>query len=331
MLKKSADAKNLSACCELAGLYEEGRGGVGQDLNKAFELYKTAAEGGDGEGALKLGRAYLAGSGVEASRDEALSWLEKADELGNREASWILGVAYYDGFAGNDYKKAFAYLNKSAEAGSEKGAYFLATMYESGKGVEKDIAKAFELYKTAADLGNVAATVKMAKAYLTGEGAEKNVSLGARYAGTVIASGAPEKEELLALVKNTIPESADDKVEISHAIIESGSFTGADFIFLWTAYSSEGTKAVTEQSSLDWLLGKIVNNEYNDKNIAAFYYAKALAERIAGTEPYPEVQEIMDKSWKLLQAAVNSGMRLSFDENEHLDTILKLSEKYGNY
>ncbi len=69
----------------IAGDYEEGRG-VGKDLRKAFEWYKTAANKRHSGAQFKLGEFYENGWGVKADKGKALFWYKKAEQNGSRLA-----------------------------------------------------------------------------------------------------------------------------------------------------------------------------------------------------------------------------------------------------
>ena len=59
----------------------------------AFQDYLASARLGDAWGQLMTGKYYWAGRGVKEDRDEALAWLEKSAEQGNRDAKLSLQQA----------------------------------------------------------------------------------------------------------------------------------------------------------------------------------------------------------------------------------------------
>ena len=67
-------------------LYEAG------DFAAAMELFKTAAEDGNGEALFQIGRMYLFGQGVDVDYDLAWEYSEKAVNAGYPLASNTLGV-----------------------------------------------------------------------------------------------------------------------------------------------------------------------------------------------------------------------------------------------
>ena len=81
--KKAAEANDLKAQLELAGLYEKGIPGIiCRNQDKAFEWYKLAAKNGSGEGQYKSG-VYLY---EKENYDEAEPYLKDAIENGYIEA-----------------------------------------------------------------------------------------------------------------------------------------------------------------------------------------------------------------------------------------------------
>ena len=84
----------LNKCQEhIARLYYNGWG-VEKDLNKAFSLYKQAAENSSNRSMGLIGFMYLKGQGVEKNEKEAEKWLLKAHNKGDIDASIDLAVYY---------------------------------------------------------------------------------------------------------------------------------------------------------------------------------------------------------------------------------------------
>ena len=65
----------------------------------------------------------------------------------------------------------------AATNGNEKAQYKMATFYEDGKGVEKDLRKAAEFFQMAADQGNSDAQLKLGEFYEKGFGLEKDPAM----------------------------------------------------------------------------------------------------------------------------------------------------------
>ena len=121
------------------------------------ELSKLAAAG-DADAMYVLGIAYYDADIPGKDVLEAVSYLEQAMELGHIEATHHLGcLRYYgyglpEGFV--DHETAASFLNKSAKQGFTPSITFLASMYENGEGVAKDVGRAKQLLEMAADEGD---------------------------------------------------------------------------------------------------------------------------------------------------------------------------------
>ena len=74
-----------------------------------------------------------------------------------------------------DFDKAFSWLNLSAKQGYLDAQHNLAEMYETGKGVDKNLKKAYEYYLMAARKHNLDSQIKVAAMYRDGIGTEKNL------------------------------------------------------------------------------------------------------------------------------------------------------------
>lgn len=121
---------------------------------------------------------YLTYRNGHKNRDtkKAISYLQKGAELGDVTCQWLMGDAYYfgrDNLTPNG-KLAIFWLKKAATQDQEIAMGLLASIYDEGKYIERDINKANELYKRAAELGNPEAAYNYAYAYIVGDGVEIN-------------------------------------------------------------------------------------------------------------------------------------------------------------
>ncbi len=83
--------------------------------------------------------------------------LREAAAQGNANAQFVIGTRYLNGELGTpqDFAKAAYWYGKSAAQGLAPAQYRLATLYERGKGVAKDVDAALGWYERAAGLGNI--------------------------------------------------------------------------------------------------------------------------------------------------------------------------------
>ncbi|AWL30045.1 hypothetical protein A7P53_11430 [Acinetobacter defluvii] len=72
-------------------------------------------------------------------------------------------------------------LTKAAKAGQPAAQFYLATRYQSGNGVAKDLKEAFSLFKSAADQGISAAQLNVGRMYADGIGVSKNEASARQY------------------------------------------------------------------------------------------------------------------------------------------------------
>jgi TPR repeat protein/tetratricopeptide (TPR) repeat protein len=130
----------------------------------AFRLYVRAARAGLPEAEYRLGRCYLEGTGVPASRRDALAWLERAGRHGEVEAQTMLAVLHLHGMGGGpdsgeeshagarlfgaeetaapDYRAAAHWARLAAEGGSAEGQAVLASILTSGSAEVRDVNEA---------------------------------------------------------------------------------------------------------------------------------------------------------------------------------------------
>jgi uncharacterized protein len=99
-----------------------------------------------------------------------------------------------------DYKTAFGWYLKSAEAGNAEAQYQLGKLYEKGQGVSsQDYLKAFDWYLVAAEKGNSKAQYALGVLYKQGWGVEKNEKNARQWLqraaeqGSLLAWGALQK------------------------------------------------------------------------------------------------------------------------------------------
>lgn len=127
---------------------------------------KKAAEQGDAEAQLELGRIYDTGYkdevyiyDVKTDDVESAKWFRKAAEQGNAEAMHELAVCYnFGNGVPKDANEAFYWHKKAAEAGNIQSQYEMGQIFyfvrtylsDYSRVVEKDYTEAFKWYKMAA-------------------------------------------------------------------------------------------------------------------------------------------------------------------------------------
>lgn len=80
-------------------------------------------------------------------------------------------------------------LQTAAQAGQAGAQFYLATRYQFGKDVAKDVNKAFTLFKAAADQGISAAQLNVGRMYADGIGTKKDEALARKYFEKAASNG----------------------------------------------------------------------------------------------------------------------------------------------
>lgn len=126
--------------------------------DKSIEDYlrewRKAADNNEVWAQRNLGLAYLKGTGVQEDVAEAARWLHKAAQQGDSDSQFLFGHICFDT---KEFSLAEHFFMEAAKQGHSDAQYKLATMYENGSGVPKDIHAAVLLYNKAAAQGNIEA------------------------------------------------------------------------------------------------------------------------------------------------------------------------------
>ena len=118
---------------------------------------------------------------VDQNFAEAQKLFKKVEKAGIAEGLTMQGLCMADDQnVKANIKKAFKVLDKAA-ANSTAAQYYLAQLYQEGKGVEKDTHKATELILKAADNGNGYAMEKAGNLYFDGTGVSQDYVKAATY------------------------------------------------------------------------------------------------------------------------------------------------------
>ncbi|KAH3762223.1 sel1 repeat family protein [Pelomyxa schiedti] len=161
-----------SSMTRLAGCFCWGRDGVDKDTAKAVSLYQRAADVGDSEAMYLLGGLYRS-NGVEK---DAITLIQKAADAGNSEAMFQLGIVSQNGDGvAKDPRRAVTLFQRAADAGHSGAMYSLGKCYKYGSGVEKNVKMAVSLYQRATDAGNALAIWSLGLSYRDGIGVDKDI------------------------------------------------------------------------------------------------------------------------------------------------------------
>jgi TPR repeat protein len=192
----AANDRAAPAMTLIGELYKEGLG-ARQDDAEAARWFKLAAERGDPEGAFSLALSHLQGKGVPSSVEKARPLLEQAARSGHPAALYQLGLLSLSGDL-QDSAKAADYFRRADEAGDYDATYALGLAYKEGRGVEKDAGKALDLLRKAADNHISAAQTDYAIMLFNGEGAPADEAGAAKYFARAAAANNPVAMNRLA-------------------------------------------------------------------------------------------------------------------------------------
>lgn len=128
-----------------------------------FKWYAEEAAKGEADAQYHLGVLYITGDQVEKDIEEGLHWMKLAAEQGH-ELAIIYTKLWEDDFDQNSFGStiAVAWLKKSAREWNQQAVFTLGTLYETGRGVEKNFKQATQWYKFAAVNGHANAKRRLA-------------------------------------------------------------------------------------------------------------------------------------------------------------------------
>lgn len=181
--RRAADAGDLAAQHNLAGIYELGRHGATIDAAEAFRWCKLAADNPEGAKypdlkasvLVTLSEFHTRGFGTTKDDERAMALLRQAADLGSFDAMRRLGL-YLSGPASKqqDVTGGIALVRKAAEAGYPPAQYSLGHFYFSGHfadyNLKKDPILAVEYMHKSAAGGYTSAMSMLSGIYKTGNG-----------------------------------------------------------------------------------------------------------------------------------------------------------------
>jgi hypothetical protein len=143
-------------------------------MKRAFPLLVRAATAGIAEAEFRVGRCYLEGVGVPASRAQGARWLQRAGDQGYIEAQALLATLYIHGMASDastlssaaatslfnantavqpDFAAAEKWARRAADGGSADGQALLGYILTSGPESQRNLDEALRWYEKSAAAG----------------------------------------------------------------------------------------------------------------------------------------------------------------------------------
>jgi len=157
--------------------------GLGISQTKApFDVASEEAKAQQGDiiAMTKLGEAYCGKQSIPADLTKGKAWLERAADAGSLEARMFLGASYMSGSGlPKDDILASKYLlqvaqqpnvDRNSQGSQALAQYWVAAMYEHGRGIEKSHEKAIQFLQMSARNGNYPAQFDLGSLYNDGSG-----------------------------------------------------------------------------------------------------------------------------------------------------------------
>ncbi len=174
--RAKAESGDPEAQCELARLFEEGRG-VAADNAQAVHWLERSADQGWPEAQWKLGDRLRWGRGVAADPAAALRLYHKADARGYAPAAWAIGECHHEGVGTRkDPTEALRWYRRAAELGDPNCQRFLADILASGaEGIDKNVSEAAQWLRRAAMQGDSFAQAEFGRRCAEGDGVTRDL------------------------------------------------------------------------------------------------------------------------------------------------------------
>ena len=248
--KDKAEAGDRHARMWMESRYYHGLNGFELDRERAANIFREVADGGDAEAAYNFGVMRLNGQdGQPPDRNEANRYFNMATAHSFSPALNGIGAQHMQKA---EYEKAFSYFLKAAEEMSPDGHFNLGTMYRDGRGVPKDLRKALMHFAIAATLGQPRGMWVLGKGYFYRQSWLNKISIsdfheneevveiyGKKKKKNVIITATIKKNEIVLLVNQrkpylvqnvTFPIMRDVKIALKYfrTLSELGSSTASN-------------------------------------------------------------------------------------------------------
>lgn len=207
---------------------------------------------GDKQSNKYIWKDYYWGNQEEGDYELAVKYYEKAAELGNVSAAYMLGKCYYKGDGLNkDEHKAIDYLTKAADLGNLDAIRFLGNCYLNSEGEIKDENKGLKLLLSAAEFGNTEAMTVLSKYYMEKKNydqsyywVQKAASLGDPFGMVALGS--------LYDIGYGVEQNSERAFEWYKKSAEAGYVPGMDFVAKCYQYGN-GIE-INKEKMISWYL-----------------------------------------------------------------------------
>jgi TPR repeat protein len=202
----AAEAGNPGAEHMLMRLFSEGRLYAENPGQEIMKWTRKAAEQGVMQAQLALGHLYA----NQQDNKAAVEWYRKAADQGHPEAFYRLGAIFEKGAEGvradadesqHLYQIAASEFDVFAQKGDAESQYLLAGMYQTARGVKKNLAQALKWGEKSALQGHALAQLSLGRLYAQGRNTPRDTRLAVYWLGLAAAQGIGEAVVLLATLK----------------------------------------------------------------------------------------------------------------------------------
>jgi len=195
---RAIDAGEIRAHCNLGWLYQSGFG-VMQQKKKAFELLSVGAEKGVLASKATVGLMLLSGEGCQANVPQGVRMLEEAFHDGYNNAANCLADAYFAGtHVSQNIGLGFEWLGRAADRGDDRTMAILGHYLVTGSHGRTDVARGLAYLISAVNKGFSPAHLWLGTLYEQGRGVERNPNMARMLFEKGVAAGDEECEFALA-------------------------------------------------------------------------------------------------------------------------------------
>ncbi|GES92816.1 kinase-like domain-containing protein [Rhizophagus clarus] len=146
-VENAAENGDMHAMLNLSNCYYNEKG-TEKNLEKAYYWCQKSVKNGNIEAMVNLADFHYNGEGTVKNLNEALYWYRKAEKNGSKVAMNKLAIYYKNE---EETENSFCQYKKLTENGDIFATFCLASCYENGIGIEKDLGKALYFYQIAAE------------------------------------------------------------------------------------------------------------------------------------------------------------------------------------
>lgn len=169
-LLAAAERGDVNAQKYVSNGYKTGSYGFRKNPSQAFYWMNEAALQGDAEALYEVANFYKEGFGVKEDFDESMQYLRKAADKGFTQAQSLYGVRM---FQYEKYKEAIPYLQTAAGKDNALAMFYYGQALLIGLGIEQDVKKGVDYIQGLSDI-MPEATEFLANMYSSGIGVQKD-------------------------------------------------------------------------------------------------------------------------------------------------------------